>query len=140
MKLKKYFARTGVAFFAMALSANAAYAACATDSLPSSMDKPGGYPARALTMVVPYGPAGGSGQRGGRRPGSLEVRCFPAERIVSRQKKNRPTFTPVTQGLSCCSISIRNSTSTRSEPSGRSATPRSRERLRMREPAGSGER
>ncbi|MFA9419115.1 MAG: tripartite tricarboxylate transporter substrate binding protein [Gammaproteobacteria bacterium] len=62
MKLKKYFARTGVAFFTMALSANAAYAACATDSLPSSMDKPGGYPARALTMVVPYGPAGGSGQ------------------------------------------------------------------------------
>jgi len=62
MKLKKYFASTGVAFFTMALSANAAYAACATDGLPSSMDKPGGYPARALTMVVPYGPAGGSGQ------------------------------------------------------------------------------
>ena len=26
------------------------------------MDKPGGFPDRALTMVVPYGPAGGSGQ------------------------------------------------------------------------------
>ncbi len=47
---------------ALAMSANTAYAACATDGLPSSMSKPGGYPARALTMVVPYGPAGGSGQ------------------------------------------------------------------------------
>ncbi|MGX9354705.1 tripartite tricarboxylate transporter substrate binding protein [Roseobacteraceae bacterium S113] len=28
----------------------------------ASMDKPGGFPERALTMVVPYGPAGGSGQ------------------------------------------------------------------------------
>ena len=28
----------------------------------ASMDKPGGFPDRALTMVVPYGPAGGSGQ------------------------------------------------------------------------------
>ena len=28
----------------------------------SSMDKPGGFPERALTMIVPYGPAGGSGQ------------------------------------------------------------------------------
>lgn len=26
------------------------------------MDKPGGFPERALTMIVPYGPAGGSGQ------------------------------------------------------------------------------
>lgn len=62
MKLKKYIASTGVVFATMALSANVAYAACATDSLPSSAAKPGGYPARALTMVVPYGPAGGSGQ------------------------------------------------------------------------------
>jgi tripartite-type tricarboxylate transporter receptor subunit TctC len=46
----------------MALSANTAYAACASDGLPSSKAKPGGYPARALTMIVPYGPAGGSGQ------------------------------------------------------------------------------
>ena len=28
----------------------------------SSMAKPSGYPSRALTMIVPYGPAGGSGQ------------------------------------------------------------------------------
>ncbi|MEO0773613.1 MAG: tripartite tricarboxylate transporter substrate binding protein [Pseudomonadota bacterium] len=28
----------------------------------ASMDKPGGFPERALTMIVPYGPAGGSGQ------------------------------------------------------------------------------
>ena len=28
----------------------------------ASMDKPGSFPERALTMIVPYGPAGGSGQ------------------------------------------------------------------------------
>ena len=28
----------------------------------ASMAKPGGFPDRALTMIVPYGPAGGSGQ------------------------------------------------------------------------------
>ncbi len=28
----------------------------------ASMSKPGGFPDRALTMIVPYGPAGGSGQ------------------------------------------------------------------------------
>ena len=62
MTLKKYVATTGTVFAAMVLSANVAYAACATDSLPGSMDKPSGFPERALTMVVPYGPAGGSGQ------------------------------------------------------------------------------
>jgi tripartite-type tricarboxylate transporter receptor subunit TctC len=62
MKFKKYLASTGVAFASMVFSANIAYAACATDSMPTSVSKPGGYPARALTMVVPYGPAGGSGQ------------------------------------------------------------------------------
>jgi len=62
MTLKKYVATTGTVFAAMVLSANVAYAACATDSLPASMDKPSGFPERALTMVVPYGPAGGSGQ------------------------------------------------------------------------------
>ena len=62
MKFKKYLASTGVTFVCMAFSANIAYAACATDSMPTSASKPGGYPARALTMVVPYGPAGGSGQ------------------------------------------------------------------------------
>ncbi len=39
-----------------------AFAACATDGLPAKLDKPGGFPARALTMIVPYGPGGGSGQ------------------------------------------------------------------------------
>jgi tripartite-type tricarboxylate transporter receptor subunit TctC len=62
MKLKKYLAASAIAAATMALSANTAYAACATDALPSTKDYPGGYPARALTMVVPYGPAGGSGQ------------------------------------------------------------------------------
>ena len=28
----------------------------------TSMAKPGGFPDRALTMIVPYGPGGGSGQ------------------------------------------------------------------------------
>ncbi len=28
----------------------------------ASFAKPGGFPERALTMIVPYGPAGGSGQ------------------------------------------------------------------------------
>jgi len=34
----------------------------AQDTLPASMDKPGGFPERPLTMIVPYGPGGGSGQ------------------------------------------------------------------------------
>ena len=46
----------------MTLSATTAYAACATDNLPASTAGPGGFPERALTMTVPYGPAGGSGQ------------------------------------------------------------------------------
>lgn len=36
--------------------------AASKDTLPAKMEKPGGFPARALTMIVPYGPAGGSGQ------------------------------------------------------------------------------
>jgi len=62
MKLRKYLASSAIAFATMTLSATTAYAACASDGLPSSKSKPSGYPARALTMVVPYGPAGGSGQ------------------------------------------------------------------------------
>jgi tripartite-type tricarboxylate transporter receptor subunit TctC len=62
MKFKKFLAGSAVALATTILTANTAYAACATDGLPSSMAKPDGYPARALTMVVPYGPAGGSGQ------------------------------------------------------------------------------
>jgi tripartite-type tricarboxylate transporter receptor subunit TctC len=62
MKLNKYLAGSAVALASMTLTATTAYAACATDNLPASMAGPGGYPERALTMVVPYGPAGGSGQ------------------------------------------------------------------------------
>jgi len=62
MKLKKYLASAGMVMASTVLSANVAFAACATDGLPASMEGPGGYPERALTMVVPYGPAGGSGQ------------------------------------------------------------------------------
>ncbi|MBX2869945.1 MAG: tripartite tricarboxylate transporter substrate binding protein [Acidiferrobacterales bacterium] len=62
MKLKKYLASIGTVAVSMALSSNIAFAACATDGLPASMDGPDGYPERALTMIVPYGPAGGSGQ------------------------------------------------------------------------------
>lgn len=62
MKLKKLLAGGTLALATTAFSATTAYAACATDGMPSSADKPGGYPERALTMIVPYGPAGGSGQ------------------------------------------------------------------------------
>ncbi len=63
MNFKKTMASSAIALATTLLSANIAYAAaCATDGLPSSMEKPDGYPARALNMVVPYGPAGGSGQ------------------------------------------------------------------------------
>jgi tripartite-type tricarboxylate transporter receptor subunit TctC len=34
----------------------------AKDTLPDTMARPGGFPERPLTMIVPYGPAGGSGQ------------------------------------------------------------------------------
>ena len=34
----------------------------AGDTLPATMEKPGGFPERPLTMIVPYGPGGGSGQ------------------------------------------------------------------------------
>jgi len=62
MKFHKKLAGGLLAIATMTLSANTAWAACATDNLPSSMAKPDGFPARALTMIVPYGPAGGSGQ------------------------------------------------------------------------------
>jgi tripartite-type tricarboxylate transporter receptor subunit TctC len=62
MKLRKYLAACSIALATAALSANTVYAACAPDALPATKDSPGGFPARALTMVVPYGPAGGSGQ------------------------------------------------------------------------------
>ena len=60
--LKKYLASASVAVSAMTLTAGSAFAACATESMPGSMEGPDGFPSRALTMIVPYGPAGGSGQ------------------------------------------------------------------------------
>ncbi|MFT7672185.1 MAG: tripartite-type tricarboxylate transporter receptor subunit TctC [Gammaproteobacteria bacterium] len=63
MKLRQYLAACAVAVTTIALSSTSAWAmSCATDGMPGSKAKPSGYPARALTMVVPYGPAGGSGQ------------------------------------------------------------------------------
>ena len=55
-------ARTSVlSLLIVGLASGTAWAKCATDGLPATMAKPGGFPAR-LTMIVPYGPAGGSGQ------------------------------------------------------------------------------
>jgi len=55
----------GTAAFAAAIAmGGTAYGfTCAVSE--TSMDKPGGFPERALTMIVPYGPAGGSGQVAG---------------------------------------------------------------------------
>lgn len=56
---------TAAAFAALAFSTgNAVAGACVTDKLDAKMAKPGGFPERALTMIVPYGPGGGSGQVG----------------------------------------------------------------------------
>ena len=64
MNCRKYLVKTSaVAMIATAtLSTGPALAECASDALPGAMAKPDGFPARALTMIVPYGPAGGSGQ------------------------------------------------------------------------------
>ncbi len=62
MSIKKYLANSAVALAVATVTATNAFAACATDDLPAEMAKPDGFPARALSMVVPYGPAGGSGQ------------------------------------------------------------------------------
>ena len=48
---------------AMTMSSAALAFECAVTD--ASMDKPDGFPERALTMIVPYGPAGGSGQVAG---------------------------------------------------------------------------
>ncbi|MCY4336115.1 MAG: tripartite tricarboxylate transporter substrate binding protein [Litoreibacter sp.] len=51
----------GTTLVSMLFTAGTSYAAeCVRPE--ASFDKPGGFPERALTMVVPYGPAGGSGQ------------------------------------------------------------------------------
>ena len=62
MKLMNYFAGAATAVAALAVAGGTAWAACATDDLPDKREKAGDFPARALTMIVPYGPAGGSGQ------------------------------------------------------------------------------
>ena len=51
---------TAVFSAAMVLAGSATAFECARSE--ATLDKPGGFPDRALTMVVPYGPAGGSGQ------------------------------------------------------------------------------
>ena len=62
MGSNKFLMTAGSMLAATIFSASSAYAACATDGLPGTMAKPGGFPERALAMIVPYGPAGGSGQ------------------------------------------------------------------------------
>ena len=61
MSIKKYLLTTSVALAMSAITGQAA-AMCASDGLADAMDGPDGFPERALTMIVPYGPAGGSGQ------------------------------------------------------------------------------
>ena len=51
---------TGVLAAALGIAGAANAFTCSVSE--ASMDKPDGFPERALTMVVPYGPAGGSGQ------------------------------------------------------------------------------
>ncbi len=62
MTLRKYLISAAVAAGFTLATTGSALAACATDDLPAEMAGPDGFPARALTMIVPYGPAGGSGQ------------------------------------------------------------------------------
>ena len=62
MKFKQHLVSAGLVAASMTFGASTAFAACATDGMPGSKEGPGGYPERALTMIVPYGPAGGSGQ------------------------------------------------------------------------------
>ncbi|MEM6941441.1 MAG: tripartite tricarboxylate transporter substrate binding protein [Pseudomonadota bacterium] len=57
--MKKLF---GTAAFVAAVLAGGTAVAFECKRTEASMDKPGGFPERALTMIVPYGPAGGSGQ------------------------------------------------------------------------------
>ncbi|MDH3694148.1 MAG: tripartite tricarboxylate transporter substrate-binding protein [Gammaproteobacteria bacterium] len=56
MKIKHVF----LGLVCAAAISNTTYAA--EDTLPDTMEKPGGFPERPLTMIVPYGPGGGSGQ------------------------------------------------------------------------------
>lgn len=62
MSLKRIMKTAVFAVSLAALSAGTVQAKCASDDLDAMMDKPAGFPERAISMVVPYGPAGGSGQ------------------------------------------------------------------------------
>ncbi len=62
MKLNQHIISASLVAASMTLGASTALAACVTDGMPDNFAGVAGYPARALTMVVPYGPAGGSGQ------------------------------------------------------------------------------
>ncbi len=61
--MKKFIGMGAFAAVILAMSGTANAFECAVKE--ATMDKPGGFPERALTMVVPYGPAGGSGQVAG---------------------------------------------------------------------------
>ncbi|MEM7170019.1 MAG: tripartite tricarboxylate transporter substrate binding protein [Pseudomonadota bacterium] len=58
--MKKYAGFTGALAMFVLVSGTANAFECKIEE--ASMEKPDGFPSRALTMVVPYGPAGGSGQ------------------------------------------------------------------------------
>jgi len=47
---------------AVLATALAAPTAATADKMPDTFERPGGFPERPLTMIVPYGPGGGSGQ------------------------------------------------------------------------------
>ena len=60
MKLRKILSVSALSsMMALSVSAVSAFECKVKEA---SMAKPGGFPDRALTMIVPYGPAGGSGQ------------------------------------------------------------------------------
>lgn len=60
---RRQFASGAIALTALCATTGFALAQeCVTDKLPAEMAKPEGFPARAISMTVPYGPAGGSGQ------------------------------------------------------------------------------
>ncbi len=61
--MKYTFGTAVIAAAAMTMGTAALAFECAVSE--TSMDKPDGFPERALTMIVPYGPAGGSGQVAG---------------------------------------------------------------------------
>ncbi|MEM8980597.1 MAG: tripartite tricarboxylate transporter substrate binding protein [Pseudomonadota bacterium] len=52
----------GSAVFSAAVVLGTSVSAFTCAVTDATMERPGGFPERALTMVVPYGPAGGSGQ------------------------------------------------------------------------------